>query len=370
MVKIISAITLNIFSRCCNLALALPVSLTFSVTYRCNFRCKTCNIWQDQKSANELGLSQIEKVFRSLGRSLYWITLDGGEPFLRKDLAEVVGIIYENCKPAIINIPSNGSLPQETLACVKKILSQCKKSKVIVNLSLDHIEEKHDVIKDYSGSVKLLLETYHGLKGMNNLRLRVGFNTVISNYNIGDWDKILPFVRKLKPDSHLFEIAQLRDEFRNRQLGSIVPDKEDSLTILKRLPALSRINRKRFTGRALYAMRKSYYSLVAKTLALRRQIVPCFAGISSCYILPDGEVWACCNNAHVLGRLREFDFDFKRLWRQKAAGAVRRQIKKNKCFCIQSNANYLNMLHSPLYLPKLIARCLTNSTCLSSQKTI
>ena len=26
--------------------LAFPYKLTFAVTYRCNYTCKTCNIWQ------------------------------------------------------------------------------------------------------------------------------------------------------------------------------------------------------------------------------------------------------------------------------------------------------------------------------------
>ena len=45
--------------------LAFPYKLTFVVTYRCNYRCETCNIWQRTPS-NELTLEEIQGFFRAL----------------------------------------------------------------------------------------------------------------------------------------------------------------------------------------------------------------------------------------------------------------------------------------------------------------
>lgn len=354
MLKIISRLPFNYFGRYCDFILTLPISLTFSITYKCNFKCKTCNIWNSNYDGNELDLTQIDSIFHSLGKSLYWITIDGGEPFLRKDLADICEIIYKNCRPAIINIPSNGSLPEEIVDSARRILSKCPKTDIIINLSLDHIGEKHDAIRNYTGSFRLLLKTYRGLKGIANSRLRIGFNTVISNYNINDWKEIYSFAERLMPDSHLFEIAQLRDEFRNRNLGDIVPKDEDSILLLKQLSALINIDRRSHRGRSLYVIRKNYYSLIKKNILFKRQSVPCFAGIASAYILPDGKVWSCCNNAQVFGDLRQYGFNFRKLWRQKPATSIRRRIRQNRCFCLQANSNYLNSIHSPLSFGKLI----------------
>ena len=354
MFKIIPRIPLNYLARYFNSILTLPVSLTFSVTYKCNFRCKTCNIWKNHYAGEELDLSQIDKVFHSLGKSLYWITIDGGEPFLRKDLADICAIIYKNCRPKILNIPSNGSLPTETIDTVERILRLCPAANLIINLSLDHIEEKHDVIRGHPGSFQRLLETYNGLRHIGHPRLRVGINTVISNYNIKDWERIYLFVKELKPDSHLFEIAQLRDEFRNRELGYIVPPKEESISLFEKLLYLKQVNKKSILGRYLHSIRKNYYSLIEKTIICARQIVPCFSGIASAYILPDGKIWACCNNEWLMGNLKEYDFDFRKLWGQKSAENMRKRIKRNKCFCLQVNSSYLNLLHSPFYSGKLI----------------
>lgn len=354
MFKIISRIPFNYLGRYFNFALTTPITLTFSVTYKCNFKCKTCNIWKNHYGGNELDLSQIEKIFISLGKSLYWITIDGGEPFLRKDLAEICGIIYKNCKPAIINIPSNGSQPEATIASVKKILRLCPNTNLIINLSLDHIGEEHDVIKNYSGSFQCLLKTYQELRAIGHPRLRLGLNTVISNYNIKNWEAIYSFGRQLKSDSHLFEIAQLRDEFRNREFNNIIPPQEQSILLLKKLLLLAKIKRKSILGRYLHAIRKNYYSLVQKTIMVKRQVIPCFAGFASAYILPNGKIWACCNHAWLMGDLKEYNFDFKKLWHSKSTEVVRKRIKNNRCFCIQANANYLNLIHSPACLGKLI----------------
>ena len=84
----------------------LPVNITVSVSYRCNSRCKTCNVWLLPN--DDLTLPEWDRVFESLGRAPYWFTFSGGEPTLRKDLPDMVASAYRHCRPGIINIPTNG----------------------------------------------------------------------------------------------------------------------------------------------------------------------------------------------------------------------------------------------------------------------
>ena len=65
--------------------IALPMNLTISVSYRCNSRCKTCNVWQ--RPNDDFTLEEYDKTFASIGRAAYWFTFSGGEPTLRKDLS-------------------------------------------------------------------------------------------------------------------------------------------------------------------------------------------------------------------------------------------------------------------------------------------
>ncbi|MCP4534768.1 MAG: radical SAM protein, partial [Delftia sp.] len=64
------------------------MNLTLSLTYRCNSRCATCNVWK--READELTLDEWERVLRSLGHTPYWITVSGGEPLLRPDAVEII----------------------------------------------------------------------------------------------------------------------------------------------------------------------------------------------------------------------------------------------------------------------------------------
>ena len=44
-----------------------PFKLTFCITYWCNYKCQTCNIWQ-MKPRDELKLDEIQQFFRKLAR--------------------------------------------------------------------------------------------------------------------------------------------------------------------------------------------------------------------------------------------------------------------------------------------------------------
>jgi len=74
--------------------------------------------------------------------------------------------------------------------------------------------------------------------------------------------------------------------------------------------------------------------------------LPCYAGVASCQIAPDGEVWACCIKSESLGNLRNSNYDFRKIWFSEEAGALRTAIKARACSCPLANAAYTNMLFS------------------------
>ena len=81
-------------SRWFNIVPPKPFVITYSVTNSCNSRCKTCNLWKiysdnPNLKNDELKLDEIEKIFRSFGK-IYFFNLSGGEPYLRKDLHEII----------------------------------------------------------------------------------------------------------------------------------------------------------------------------------------------------------------------------------------------------------------------------------------
>ena len=77
-----------------------PVSIVHFLTNRCNARCSFCFIDFDDPNTfkNELTLNEIDKLTKSLGKSLLNVNLTGGEPFARKDITEIGEIYLKNKK--------------------------------------------------------------------------------------------------------------------------------------------------------------------------------------------------------------------------------------------------------------------------------
>src|SRR5256886_9006059 len=115
--------------------LALPMNLTISVSYRCNSRCKTCNVWQ--RPNDDFTLDEYDKTFASIGRDAYWFTFSGGEPTLRKDLPEMVAAAYRHCRPGIINIPTNGIQDKIIPARIARGLQTAPTREGIIQPSVD-----------------------------------------------------------------------------------------------------------------------------------------------------------------------------------------------------------------------------------------
>ena len=328
--------------------LSLPVNITVSGSYRCNSRCKTCNVWLLPN--DDMTVPEWDRTFDSLGRAPYWFTFSGGEPTLRKDLPDMVASAYRHCRPGIINIPTNGIQQKIIPGSVERVLQVAPKSEVIINLSLDGVGLKHDEIRGVRNNWDRAIATYASLKELQKRysHLTLGIHTVISNFNVDSFPDLCEYVqRELKPDSYITEIAEERVELDTVGLG-ITPTAERYTVAIDSL--LESMRDQQLTGLAevTQAFRRQYYEIVKRTLREQRQVIPCMAGVASAQIAPNGDVWTCCVRAESMGNLREHDYDFGSVWRTGKADQLRRSIKNRECYCPLANAAYTNMLtHGP-----------------------
>jgi len=350
MFRVVSRIPSNYIFRKIGLPRTLPMNLTISVSYKCNSRCKTCNIYK--KNADELSLEEWRTIFKKYGKNVDWVTISGGEPFLRKDLDEIVCSLYDYCRPAIINIPTNGLLIKKIPKTVNKIVTYSEKAKIVINVSIDEIEERHDEIRGVPGSYDKALKTFLALKSMNLPRLSVGIHTVISKFNVLRIPEIYQHLKKFCPDSYISEIAEERVELDTIGTG-ITPEYDDYQKSIDFL--LNKLKEDKFSkvGKITKAFRMEYYKMVKQVLKRHKQIIPCYSGYASAQIAPDGNVWMCCIKAESIGNLRECDYKFNEIWFSKKAEMLRKIIKDEKCYCPLANASYTNMIHDPKSLIKV-----------------
>jgi len=138
-----------------------PYKLTFALTYRCNLRCKICNIWQIPHR-KELSIAEIEKIFANL-KNICWLDLTGGEITLREDLADIIGIILKNVKRlTVFHISTNGQPPHRIFSSAKNILRNDLIP--VINISIDGPKEINDYLKGKRGAYDSALETFMLLK--------------------------------------------------------------------------------------------------------------------------------------------------------------------------------------------------------------
>lgn len=322
----------------------LPMNLTVGLTYRCNSQCKTCNIWKREEKDKELTLGEWNKIFKKLGQLVVYLTLSGGEPFLRKDIVEICQSAYKYCRPLVMTIPTNSLLPEVIVTKTAKIAQSCPQSQIIINLSVDGIGAKNDQIRGIKGHYEKVMQAFYQLRKLPYKNLTIGFHTVISKFNVNDFPKIANSLLMLKPDSYVAEIAEQRVELGTHR-SKIVPDLEKYQKAVDFL--VQKLKNARFKGfaRLTQAFRREYYQLTKKVLSQKRQVIPCFAGWASAQIASNGDVWGCCIKARAWGNLRlKVNYDFAKIWFSKKAENMRKDTRAGKCFCPLANTSYTNML--------------------------
>src|SRR5205085_6361365 len=246
--------------------------------------------------------------------------------------------------------PTNGIQDKIIPDRIECVLKAAPTSDVIVNLSLDGVGVKHDIVRGVKGNFERAMRTYAGLKALKGRykNFTLGVHTVISNFNVDEFENIYAFVRdELKPDSFISEIAEERVELDTVGMG-ITPPIQKYQPVIERLQ--EGIRKAEFDGvaRITEAFRDRYYDIVKRTLAEKRQIIPCLAGVASAQIAPNGDVWACCISAESVGNLRDHNCEFRSVWTTAEAAEQRRSIKAGECYCPLANASYTNMLcHVP-----------------------
>lgn len=355
MLKLIPKIPLYKSFRATGRPGMLPMNLTLNVTYHCPSRCQTCNVWK--KQVDEFTLEEWTKTFQSIGRNkIYWLILSGGEPFMRKDLPELAKAAYQHCRPAIINIPTNGFLSDIIPSAVEKILANCPQSQIVINFSLDGIGEKHDAIRNLENSFERMLKSYSAVRKINNPRLTIGIHSVISKLNFRDIPEIYTYATEtLQADSYITEIAERRVELDTLDL-ELVPAAGEYSQAADFLMAQIKKKRSKGLSRITQALRLNYYALIKQYNDKNTQILPCYAAFASGQISADGEVWPCCVRGKSLGSLRKNSYNFKKIWFGEKAAAVRRSIKNKECSCPLASASYTNMLMDPRTLSKIAAK--------------
>ena len=333
-----------------------PLTLTFSVTAACQSKCRTCNIGQvyldnPQLAKRNLSLGEVEQVFKKLG-PVYFFNVSGGEPFMRPELSEIVRLACIHLKPRLVHIPTNG-------IGVKHIEKETRKILEREELPVNPTTARVPVFYGHSEAVHI--ETREKLKPLAEER-GIGWRdywlgTVISNHNLHHLDDIEDWVHERGIESYRHEIAEQRAEFHN--LGDpITPSAEVYGELIERFKKkiLRNVKKKAPLTRVTEAVRLVYYDVALQILRERRQVTPCYGGISNIHMNYDGEIWPCCvlGGTQSLGQVREWDYDIPALLDSRLARESKKYIAEGNCACPLANQWLNNVLLTPRHMLKVL----------------
>lgn len=162
-----------------------PYVIKLDVSDTCNLKCKMCYA---KNKGQEVPLDNLLHVLKQIGNVPIRLDLLGGEPLLRKDIAELIRFAKSITGIQEIVLYTNGTLATES---VTKKLADAGLNKVMVTL-ISHQQQKHD---DFTGIDGSWDKTVAGIKNFINAGVKTYTFTALHSENINDFGNIYKYVR-------------------------------------------------------------------------------------------------------------------------------------------------------------------------------
>lgn len=305
-----------------------PLKLNFCLTYWCQYRCKTCNIWQ-RKPSGELTTDEL-LTFIDRNRQTAWLDLTGGEIFLRSDIDEILDAIAVSWPQlAILHFPTNGFLTDKIVRTAARLAGSCDAT-MVITVSLDGNEQLNDDIRGIKGGYRQQIETFNALRRLKGIKAVLGMT--LSSFNAGHFVETFEACRRdcpdLSADDFHLNVAQVSSHYYGNAAaaGSLLPSAE----ALKCELNLYRSMRGMPVSLAAW-LERAFLTRLNDFLETGQTPMRCHSLRSSCFIDPWGTVYPCITDDRPIGSLRDTDMDLAGLWNSHKAKQLQGEIWAGHC---------------------------------------
>jgi MoaA/NifB/PqqE/SkfB family radical SAM enzyme len=345
--------------------------LLFYVTSRCNLRCKHCFYLDELNKHEEMSLEEIEKVAKSL-YPLDFVRMTGGEPFLRKDLPEVIHVFSQHAGVCRMGLISNGTRPEWAEKAIRKTFEMNPDITLDVGISVDGLEEVHDNIRGLKGSYNNAKQTAQTM-----VRLKDEFPNLLSSLvltvtsqNEKHLDEFYDEVSSWGVDR--LSVNHVRGKVHEQSLLEVSYDRYREFA--ERCEAYHLEHDKSWKAGVQRAKNRLTRNAIEEVVSGAPSQIACMAGSSIGVLYSDGVVNVCemlegeletvegipPANAG-LGNVRDVDHDFYRIWHSENAENCRRWIKATNCSCSHECFLTASILFNPRNYPRLAGEWLKQS---------
>lgn len=317
--------------------------LIVHVTNHCNFRCEHCFVDFETKK-RDLPVETYRRLAADAG-DLFWLDIGGGEPFIRKDLAEIIGSFSFR----VVHIPSNGSLVPQMLDQLAEIRRRKPGIEILIGLSVDGLPATHDRMRGQPGSYDQVWKAFEAIRAFDPT-INIKMTTVITNKTVDDVLPLMDIVAARKPDFHSVILLRGTPPVPDVTLPPLPVLRRLGPEIFKRLEGYQ-YAQSPFSAHILRNYHRYLWNVSLDILEQQTQVIPCYAGRSHLVVWADGTV-SSCEMLGGVGNISEQPF------REVLAGPRLREqlrsIRNKECHCTHNCAMFTSILFNPVNLPQLV----------------
>ena len=277
-----------------------PYWILYFPTDACNYKCKHCYL-ENIPEKNEMDFEEVQKIFsnsRLLKNSR--IGISGGEPFMKKDIVEILSMISNLGYK--LEMTTNGAFPER----IKELLEKSNPDKIDIAISIDGLKNSNDMIRAAGGFDKAI-KTLKIIKEIGINKLQV--NVVIQKLNIDYLDEIKDYFSSLDVDVAFIPLQSTNN--------MKIPYNDEEIEKI--------VHYMRYRVDIKYLLSKGKF-----------KITNCHSGQTTCFIDPTGKVFTCMTGQryffprknYFMGDLRKFNYKFDDLWISNQADVSRKDVKK------------------------------------------
>lgn len=286
--------------------LKAPLLVGIQITKRCNLDCKYCYSWPHEEV--DIPKSKVyELIDELMAIEVFYIVIDGGEPFLHPQIEDIIHYCKDNRVPAAF--VSNGTIFSPLFQKFADYLGNK------LQISIDSVDPQ---INDLTrGKSKLVLQN---IEKLINLNYDLTLGTVVTRYNADVVGEIIDqFYPRIK-SYHFMNIVPTPKAVKH--WGALNPSEEQ----IKQANFILKEKENKYKDCDIrYPYEDTNKELGKESLSCEG----CLAGITQVTITPDLKVVGCpTSSKSIIGEVNEKSF--KEVWSSAQADLVR---KFPKPFC-------------------------------------
>ena len=172
--------------------LRIPLSGTFELTPVCNMNCRMCYVRLSREQQEAIRPLHTAEEWIDLGRrakkqGLVYLLLTGGEPFIRKDIKEIVSSLHH--MGFIISMNTNATLITEETV---KWLKQTPPARMNITL----YGASDETYERLCGNPHGFTQATHAIELLRTAGISVKINCSITPYNVNDLEAIILWAKE------------------------------------------------------------------------------------------------------------------------------------------------------------------------------